>query len=66
MVRSRLGSRLMRPSLSSAVGLLDVFDEDGLRSYLMGFAEETPGKDRSALAPGSAERPRALGRVTDI
>jgi hypothetical protein len=29
----------MRPSLSSAVGLLDAFDEDGLRSYLMGFAE---------------------------
>jgi hypothetical protein len=29
----------MRPSLSSKAGLLDAFDEDSPRSYLMGFVE---------------------------
>ncbi len=33
------GSRGERPDPSALIELLDVFGEDGLRSYLMGFAE---------------------------
>jgi hypothetical protein len=33
------GRRGERPNPSSLIELLDVFGEDGLRSYLMGFAE---------------------------
>ena len=33
------GSRGEQPDSSALIELLDVFGEDGLRSYLMGFAE---------------------------
>ena len=33
------GRRGEQPDPSSLIELLDVFGEDGLRSYLMGFAE---------------------------
>ena len=33
------GSRGEQPDPSTLIELLDVFGEDGLRSYLMGFAE---------------------------
>ena len=33
------GGRGEQPDPSSLIELLDVFGEDGLRSYLMGFAE---------------------------
>jgi hypothetical protein len=33
------GSRGEQPDPSALIELLDVFGEDGLRSYLMGFAE---------------------------
>ena len=33
------GSQGERPDPSALIELLDVFGEDGLRSYLMGFAE---------------------------
>ncbi len=33
------GSRGEQPDPSALIGLLDVFGEEGLRSYLMGFAE---------------------------
>ncbi len=33
------GSRGEQPDPSELIELLDVFGEDGLRSYLMGFAE---------------------------
>ena len=33
------GSRGKRPDPSTLIELLDVFGEDGLRSYLMGLAE---------------------------
>jgi hypothetical protein len=43
VVRFRPGSRRMRPSLPSAAGLLDAFDKDNPRSYLMGFDEGNEG-----------------------
>ena len=33
------GSRGEQPDTSELIELLDVFGEDGLRAYLMGFAE---------------------------
>ena len=33
------GRRGEQPDPSELIGLLDVFGEDGLRSYLLGFAE---------------------------
>ena len=37
------GSRGERPDPSAPIKLLDIFGGDGLRSYLMGFAEGRDG-----------------------
>jgi hypothetical protein len=57
------GGRGEQPDPSELTELLDVFGEDGLRSYLMGFAEgrEDAGKGRCVMVPSSAGRAQALG-----
>jgi hypothetical protein len=58
------GRRGERPNPSSLIELLDVFGEDGLRSYLMGFAEgrEDAQDEWVCLIPGGgAACPHAIG-----